>query len=174
MCTSYTRSSITTHNRKHALLPSLCLPLAIILPSSLSNGGTLVPRGLVLQTKSRPEIWPYQYFYYNSGHQSVTLTAEDTRASVEFPYNHGATGLVRFTFRYNVLHRACLAVETKSHPVALKTMNRSPPLIVRWCGATRSTRIERCLALSSNSSATSRSCSHLQFSHSRPRLPRAR
>ena len=46
------------------------------------------------QTLSRPEIWPYQYFYYNSGKQNVTLTPEDTTISIEYPYDHGATGLV--------------------------------------------------------------------------------
>ena len=46
------------------------------------------------QTRTRPEIWPFQYFYYNSGKQNVTLTTEDVRASVEFPYELGAKGLV--------------------------------------------------------------------------------
>jgi hypothetical protein len=33
------------------------------------------------QTASRPEIWPYQYFYYNNGRQNDTLTPQDARAS---------------------------------------------------------------------------------------------
>ena len=46
------------------------------------------------KTRHHPEIWPFQFFYYNSGHLNQTLTPEDTRASVVFPYAHGATGLV--------------------------------------------------------------------------------
>ena len=36
------------------------------------------------QTKSHPEIWPYQYFYYNSGRQNVTLTPE---VSIYYPFS---------------------------------------------------------------------------------------
>ena len=46
------------------------------------------------QTPTQPEIWPYQYFYYNSGHQNTTLTPLDTAASLALPNAHGATGLV--------------------------------------------------------------------------------
>ena len=46
------------------------------------------------QTKHRPDIWPFMYSYYNSNRQNVTLTAEDTVASIAFPYALGATGLV--------------------------------------------------------------------------------
>ena len=46
------------------------------------------------KTRHQPEIWPFQFFFYNSGHLNQTLTPEDTRASVVFPYAHGASGLV--------------------------------------------------------------------------------
>lgn len=46
------------------------------------------------KTRHHPEIWPFQFFYYNSGHLNQTLTPEDTRASVVLPYAHGASGLV--------------------------------------------------------------------------------
>jgi hypothetical protein len=46
------------------------------------------------QTRHQPAIWPFMYPYYNSGRQNVTLTAEDTTASVAFPGALGATGLV--------------------------------------------------------------------------------
>eukprot|EP01047_Picozoa_sp_COSAG01_P106773 COSAG01_NODE_35848_length_525_cov_13.293269_1_plen_73_part_10 len=47
-----------------------------------------------LRILSSIEIWPYAYFYYNSGRQNFTLTKQDALVSVTYPYELGAAGLV--------------------------------------------------------------------------------
>lgn len=83
------------------LLPSIYLAQWHASPATLAkmnaaqiNNTVLESVRLQTQTKHNPEIWPFMYPYYNSGRQNVTLTAEDTTASVAFPNALGATGLV--------------------------------------------------------------------------------
>ena len=84
------------------LLPSIYLaqwgaPAATLAKMNAGQINATVLESVRLQKQAkhhRPPIYPFMYSYYNSGRQNVTLTAEDTTASVAFPFALGATGLV--------------------------------------------------------------------------------
>ena len=83
------------------LLPSIYLgkwtaPVATLAKMNAAQVNTTVLESVRIQqrTTHRPEIWPFAYFYYNSGRQNVTLTRQDAVASVLNPYILGADGLV--------------------------------------------------------------------------------
>ena len=87
------------------ILPSIYMQiLPGNTPSSSRNAyinhgmvNNTVTEALRLSKNSRqppPAVFAFMYSFYNSQTQNVTLTAADTKASVEIPYYLGADGLV--------------------------------------------------------------------------------